>query len=288
MRITVIVLSLTIVSTVMTCKAFAQPPLEIPLTVTDGEGTDTLYFGILPGGHYCIDQRDTINGHVEFLIPHFPPSGVFDARLVWPRSGPSLPCFEMGSLYDFRPKTGVLQLDTFRVWNQLGTGRTTMVLSWPANLGALISPLTLRYFDQIALNNVNVNMLVNTSADVTNAGDPAVVRIFAGMQPMSVEHASRDVPGGFALNQNYPNPFNPSTRISFSIPASPVGGPHSSFVSLRVYDLLGKEVATLVNEQLGAGAYERTFSAEGLAGGVYFYRLQAAVFVQTKKLLLLR
>jgi hypothetical protein len=86
--------------------------------------------------------------------------------------------------------------------------------------------------------------------------------------------------------QNYPNPFNPSTRIGFSVPASPAGGQASGFTMLRVFDILGREVATLVNENLAPGSYETTFDATSLASGVYFYRLQAGGLVQTKKLVL--
>jgi hypothetical protein len=91
----------------------------------------------------------------------------------------------------------------------------------------------------------------------------------------------KTLPTEFVLHQNYPNPFNPTTTIKFQIP-------HSSFVILKVFDLLGREVATLVNEEMGAGSYEKNFDDSGLASGVYLYRLQAGSFTQTKKLLLLR
>jgi hypothetical protein len=88
-------------------------------------------------------------------------------------------------------------------------------------------------------------------------------------------------PDKFILNQNYPNPFNPSTTISFSLPSH-------SFVSLKVFDLLGKEVATIVSEELPAGNYKRIWNAENLASGIYFYRLQAGNFTETKKLILMK
>ena len=83
------------------------------------------------------------------------------------------------------------------------------------------------------------------------------------------------------MEQNYPNPFNPSTRIKFSIP-------QSDFVSLKVFDILGNEVTTLVNEQRAPGAYEVTFDAGSLASGVYVYTLTAGDFVQTRKLMLMK
>jgi len=83
----------------------------------------------------------------------------------------------------------------------------------------------------------------------------------------------------FTLNQNYPNPFNPSTRISFSIP-------ENSFVTLKVYDVLGNEVETLVNRELSAGSYEVEFISENVTSGVYFYNLTAGKFSKTMKMIL--
>ena len=91
------------------------------------------------------------------------------------------------------------------------------------------------------------------------------------------------LPGKIGLLQNYPNPFNPSTKIQFTIPEGTYGR-----TSLRVYDLLGREVATLVNEEMRPGTYERTLDAAGLASGIYFYRLQSGGFVETKKLAVVR
>jgi hypothetical protein len=83
------------------------------------------------------------------------------------------------------------------------------------------------------------------------------------------------------LEQNYPNPFNPGTTISFSIPSK-------SYVSLKVFDELGKEVSGLVSEELPAGHYSRQWIARDVSNGIYFYRLQAGAFTETKKLVLLR
>jgi hypothetical protein len=93
----------------------------------------------------------------------------------------------------------------------------------------------------------------------------------------------------FSLEQNYPNPFNPNTTIRYSIPnviANEVK--QSQLVTLKVYDVLGNEVATLVNEEKQAGSYEAKFDAAGLSSGMYFYKLQAGSFVETKKMLLLK
>lgn len=113
----------------------------------------------------------------------------------------------------------------------------------------------------------------------------------AGIQTMAMRTDSttdiREIPATlpdrFALEQNYPNPFNPTTTIRFSIPSSV-----KDVVTLRVYDLLGREVATLVNGSLTAGSYETTFDASLLASGVYLYKLQAGSFVGTRKMLLMK
>ncbi len=85
----------------------------------------------------------------------------------------------------------------------------------------------------------------------------------------------------FSLNQNYPNPFNPSTIIKYEIP-------ERSFVTIKVYDVLGREIITLVNQEKPVGSYEVVFDSQGLTSGVYFYRMQAGSFVETKKMVLMK
>jgi len=103
--------------------------------------------------------------------------------------------------------------------------------------------------------------------------------------PVSVQDDAETVKQ-FELKQNYPNPFNPSTKIKYSIPSNIQR--ETSNVSLKVYDVLGNVVATLVNEQQPAGAYEVEFNAGNLSSGIYFYRLVSGSFIQTKKLILLK
>jgi hypothetical protein len=89
------------------------------------------------------------------------------------------------------------------------------------------------------------------------------------------------IPKDFVLFQNYPNPFNPTTVIHYYLPVA-------SHAVVKVYDVLGREVATLVNEQKLAGSYQVTFDAHLLTSGVYFYSLQAGSFAETKKLILIK
>jgi photosystem II stability/assembly factor-like uncharacterized protein len=87
-------------------------------------------------------------------------------------------------------------------------------------------------------------------------------------------------PAAYSLQQNYPNPFNPSTRIVYSVP-------QQSIITIKVFDILGDKIATLVNENKEAGTYELTWNAGNLSGGIYFYQLRAGKFIQTKKMILL-
>ena len=97
----------------------------------------------------------------------------------------------------------------------------------------------------------------------------------------SKEKEDSQIPDDFALKQNYPNPFNPSTNIEYSIPSE-------SFVELKVYDVLGIEVASLVNEQQQAGVYRADFTADNLPSGMYFARLTANEFTQVVKMILIK
>ena len=85
----------------------------------------------------------------------------------------------------------------------------------------------------------------------------------------------------YGLSNNYPNPFNPSTKITYSIP-------ERSNVSLKVFDLLGSLVAELANGEIEAGTYDINFNASQLSSGIYFYRLQAGNFIESKKMILLK
>ena len=102
------------------------------------------------------------------------------------------------------------------------------------------------------------------------------------------DNSDSSVPDGFVLEQNYPNPFNPSTTIKYSIPVETGHAPSLQDVTLKVYDMLGREITTLVDEAKSPGTYEVTFDASKLSSGVYLYKLQSGSFNQTKKLLLLK
>jgi len=98
---------------------------------------------------------------------------------------------------------------------------------------------------------------------------------------VGIKNINSEIPREFSLSQNYPNPFNPSTTIQFSLP-------RSEFVTLKLFNILGEEITALVSKKLSAGTHQAEWDARDLPSGVYFYRLQAGSFTQTRKLLLLR
>jgi len=136
----------------------------------------------------------------------------------------------------------------------------------------------------ISLNGISGGVITSSLIYGTN--------IFVGTETGGVFRASlsglttgvnegNELPNKFNLSQNYPNPFNPSTTISFNLPSK-------SFVSLKVFDALGREVSILVSKELTAGSYSQQWNAENLPSGVYFYRLQAGNYSETRKLILLK
>jgi hypothetical protein len=129
---------------------------------------------------------------------------------------------------------------------------------------------------------INTNYVVDSPYTYTIDSSPWITFSPATIPDgaTSVDKSEKGV-GRFDLNQNYPNPFNPSTSISFSLPTQ-------SFVSLRVFDVIGREVATIVSEEMPSGSYIRQWNAVGFPSGVYFYRLQAGSFAESKKFVLVK
>ncbi len=126
------------------------------------------------------------------------------------------------------------------------------------------------------------------------AGDDGMIMKTTNGGNVFVNSITNNIPDKFSLYQNYPNPFNPTTKIKFDIGDFPLRRGVGGMTSLKIYDLIGKEIATLVNEQLNPGTYEVTFDARqpglgsNLPSGVYFYQLRTDNFLQTKKLILLK
>ena len=182
--------------------------------------------------------------------------------------------------------------------NRLGYSNTTGAVTeipnsiWFGNtdgrgwvFGSVQEPINLE------LTGLGEDYYVMVSVEDSGKGGGVVLEGFLGLgevinyqitlEPLSVDQIKSLTPENFELAQNYPNPFNPVTTIQYSIP-------QRSNVTLKVYDVLGNEIAALVNEEKLAGVYEVDFNASNLSSGVYFYKLQGGSFVETKKMILLR
>ena len=109
-------------------------------------------------------------------------------------------------------------------------------------------------------------------------------------ESVGINKIESTIPLEYMLYQNYPNPFNPATKIKFEIPSSENGKwkMKNGLVTLVVYDALGKEVATLVNEKLQPGEYETSFDGSKLSSGIYFYKLSAGDYQETKRMVLIK
>lgn len=270
-----------------------QPRFLVSFLLSDGNQVDTMYLGIKSTAQFCI-VTDSINARYEEFLPPPPPTGVFDSRFVWPRTGTNPACFDQGSKVDIRPFTALTQRDTFRIKMQLGDS-ATKTIRWNARkVASLFTGFTMRYFDEVQQANVNVNMrdTTLTTWNFTDAADPATLNFYsAGLTGTGVEPAAPGVPQEFALSQNYPNPFNPTTSIPFSIA-------QSAMTDIVVYDILGRQVAVLASEHLNPGYYKAQWdgtngSGVNAASGVYFVRMTSrsdngATFSALRKLLLMK
>ena len=159
---------------------------------------------------------------------------------------------------------------TFEVERRITT-QWESVCKIPAG-GTSNAPLEYAYVD--SLKNVSSGNIFYRLKSVDNDGSFQ----YNGDIEVAVTAA---IPNVFTLNQNYPNPFNPTTTISYQLQSA-------GKVSLKVYDMLGREIATLVNEEKGAGYYSAVFNGSRLSSGIYIYRLQAGSFTETKKFVLLK
>jgi hypothetical protein len=166
---------------------------------------------------------------------------------------------------------GYNALDSLIKYASSLTQGTYTTVTWSNLTAALSAGRTAR--DQ------NYSVTVSADAALTKAKDDLTAAINGLSQ--SVSSVPGNVPTIFALLQNYPNPFNPTTSFEFQVASS-------EFVTLKIFDVLGREVATLVNEVRPAGVYTVRWDATSLPSGAYYYRLQAGLYVESKKLVLMK
>jgi len=140
-----------------------------------------------------------------------------------------------------------------------------------------IGPVTMSYYDSVT---IYLAFAIGDSLDCLQSSIQAAHQKY--LQITSIEsRGPTELPKTFSISQNYPNPVNPATTIEFSLPSS-------EYVTLKIYNITGQEVATLVSERLAPGNHKRVWDRSGLASGVYFYKLEAGPFVKTKKLVLMK
>lgn len=157
---------------------------------------------------------------------------------------------------------------------------TTFPCDIYGHTGETIGYTSILGFD--AVHNASFALLINQSSDIENIGREfaLVIENYYANNPTGIE-TYNSLTKDFRLKQNYPNPFNPSTNIEFSVP-------QKSFVTLKVFDVLGNEITKLVSKELVAGNYKITFNVSGLASGIYFYKLTSQNIYKIKKMIILK
>ncbi|HLB01007.1 MAG TPA: FlgD immunoglobulin-like domain containing protein, partial [Bacteroidota bacterium] len=166
------------------------------------------------------------------------------------------------------------QIDTYRVRFQPGTGTYPITFSWDnIFIGSVCDSMVLK--DEFGGSNVYSRMDVGNSASVTNSSITSILMIRYGAFPLinDVRPPPPRTPGGYMLAQNYPNPFNPTTRVTFSTE-------HTSLITVTVYDVLGREITVLADDEYYRGVYSVSWNATNAHGspmpsGVYYVRMTA-------------
>lgn len=247
--------------------AFGQPAqVDLLLTVTSGSAVRTLHFGLSPAAG---EGQDVLMGELE--LPPAPPAGAFDVRFTTRHLGSDL----QGLWNDYRAGTPQSSGATlYRLRFQPADGAQEIAFSYDLPAG-----VTGRLADRMGGIVVSHPMRGKGTCIVSQ---PAIAEL--DMEIVWKDGAAgnrEEMPAVFGLLPSYPNPFNPSTTVQYSLAAT---GP----VSLRVFDVTGREVAVLDEGIRQAGRHAIVWDASGIAGGVYFTRLTANEQTETRSMLLLK
>lgn len=262
------------------------PRVRIPVTVSDDSvGTAVLRFGVRPGASYGIWGVSPLNTNQDFSEGEFeiPPRvfGIFDARFEDPHL--TQEHFGQGAWTDMRPFVSSAQVDTYRIRFQpayLLGGDYPMKLEWSPEQ---ISQSYLGPVEMVEDFGLPVNMKSQGLVKITNSASSTVMIVASQpvLQVDAVVLSQSGIPRSTELYQNYPNPFNPRTTLRFSLSSH-------AHVQLAVFNVLGKEVASIVDETLPPGTHAAEWDASAFPSGVYFYRLATGQYTAVKKMLLLR
>ena len=256
---------------------WSQPgQIKIPLIITQSSGfppSDTVWFGLDSRATHCIDTSlgefevpPLVCGTLQSFCPIF-----LDNRTEG--------CFGEGTVLDLREYQSTAQEDTYKL--QMSSDYYPIAIHWPSNLNLNYDSAMLmdRTLDGISF---RIDMLQNDSLRVP---DPSVatfyIRTWGPHGTTGVAFEKTEVTDQPSLLQNYPNPFNPKTVIRFKLH-------DSGFMSLKVYDIVGREVAVLLDEKKSPGEYEIEWDSSNLPSGVYLYRLTSGGSVISRKLLIIR
>jgi hypothetical protein len=223
----------------------------------------------IPAGDYSVDMKISSNDPIKPLV-------IVPVKLKV--KAPLIPITVVSPNGKENWKAGSAQqitwttngVDSVKLAYSTDAGKSWMAITDSAITGNSYSwkiPNTPSTACFVRISNASADSIFDTSDSAFSISKPDLVRPYVPLQ--------------FSIGQNYPNPFNPATTITYSIPTR-------GHVSLRVYDALGREVATLVNEEKAAGNYSLTFAGGKLASGMYFYTIRAGSFVATKKMLLVK
>jgi subtilisin family serine protease len=170
--------------------------------------------------------------------------------------------WDFGRIYEYAIKVSYEMIN----WQTIISNTSSSTAQWSEET---FSPVVGRYLLLVSLNNNQSQWAGVWETEIWGPDQPSDVA------------TENDIPSNYALHQNYPNPFNPETNISFSLP-------ENSRVSITVYDLLGKKIADLVDEEFASGSHTVSFDAVGFTSGIYLYRMQSGKFNATKKLILMK
>lgn len=259
----------------------AQVSFRVPVTITAGSVSDTLFLGVNSGNTVGIDDNASFGEFTEAQAPPLPPPPFpFDARFVsLPGRVSTFPTgLGTGSYSDYRGFVSATQVDSFRIRiDGEATDNGDVVISWPTTLKNYATSWTIKPY--VGSDWPTTDMLKATTVTIPAGGQKSIIIIKSGAFVTDARGAT--AAGEFALGQNYPNPFNPSTTIAFSLA-------RQERATLEVFSLLGARVATVVDGVLSAGTHRVHFDASALPSGVYFYRVRSASATAMRRMILAR
>jgi len=248
--------------------------INIPIKISDGISGDTLRFGLDPAATNGIDIL--LN---ENELPPLPPSGIFDARFTGSGLTPPVPIGN-GLKNDYREgSSGYYGEKKHRIKYQTGSGSVILINWWN-----LPSEISIRIQDVINGSLIDTTITGSGSYRITNPlgfSSMYLTVIYSFITSVSFNTINQDSPFNLTLLQNFPNPFNPVTNIKYYLPVE-------GNVKLSVYNSSGHLVKILIDSYIPAGFHEQNFNASDLPSGVYYYKIQAAKFSDSKRMLLLK